>query len=160
MYLAILDENNVVVSTVPLNQMPMLTQLSDRHLLMATLPTLGLQFDQETQSFGEPARKRWITKLAFDSRFSMTEAVNLKLAQAMPARNEGESNEDYQQRCIVAASVQVLQSRLNMASYIDLDRDDTRAGVMSLETMGLLGTGRALEILDGEIAEHEYHPTA
>jgi hypothetical protein len=34
------------------------------------------------------------------------------------------------------------------ASYIDLDRQDTRNGVLGLEAAGLLAVGRALEVLD------------
>ena len=160
MYLAKLDSNNVVIAAIAAADIPMLIPLDSSYIAMATLPTLGLQFDPETKQFAPAPRKRWVTKLAFDSRFTMPEAVALKVAQAMPAQGPEETNEAYQARCITAASVQVLQSRLNMASYIDLDREDTRQGVILLETMGLLGEGRALEILDGPIADHEYHPTA
>lgn len=35
--------------------------------------------------------------------------------------------------------------------YVDLDRSDTRAAVEQLETLGLLGSGRASEILDAPV---------
>lgn len=41
------------------------------------------------------------------------------------------------------------------ASFIDLARPDTRAGVQVLETAGLLAAGRAAEILDAPIADTE-----
>ena len=123
-------------------------------------PAVGAIFDVDRNTFAPVPRKRWITKLAFDNRFSLTEAVALKAMQAMPARGAEETDAEYIQRTQVPAQLQVLQSRLNMASYIDLDRADTRGAVMSLEGLGLLGSGRALEILDGSIADHEFYRDA
>ena len=163
MYLIQLDLSNVVVSRRPLDDyttLPINVKLNDTFVITPTPAAPGHVYDPDTQTFSTPTRQPWITKLAFDSRFTMQEAVALKLAQSMPVQGAEETNEAYQARCITAASVQVLQSRLNMASYIDLSRADTRGGVQSLEAMGLIGEGRALEILDGPIAEHMYHPTA
>ena len=50
-----------------------------------------------------------------------------------------------------AAAIRVMQRQVAEASYIDLNRADTRAGVQQLEAAGLLGTGRALQILDNPI---------
>ena len=55
----------------------------------------------------------------------------------------------------LAASVRVMQRQVGEASYIDLDRADTRAGVQQLEAAGLLAAGRALEILDAVIQDIE-----
>ena len=41
------------------------------------------------------------------------------------------------------------------ATFIDLSRADTRAGVQMLETAGLLAAGRALEILDAPVTPEE-----
>ncbi len=41
------------------------------------------------------------------------------------------------------------------ATYIDLDRADTRAGVQQLEALGLLAAGRALAILDAAVTDDE-----
>lgn len=45
--------------------------------------------------------------------------------------------------------------KVNAAKFIDLDRDDTRAGVQALEAAGVVGAGRAAEILDAPIEPHE-----
>jgi hypothetical protein len=41
------------------------------------------------------------------------------------------------------------------ATYIDLDRADTRAGVQMLEAAGLIGVGRAAQILDAPVQDVE-----
>ena len=46
-------------------------------------------------------------------------------------------------------------SKVDAATFIDLDRPDTRAGVQALEAAGLLIQGRALEILDAPVLDHE-----
>ena len=43
------------------------------------------------------------------------------------------------------------------ATYIDLERAETRAGVINLETFGILAAGRALEILDAQIQPYEVY---
>lgn len=163
MHLIKLDENNTVVGTNNVKdpaQFPHYLRLDDSYVLTASPISIGQVFDPEMGTFGPVPRRRWITKLAFDSRFTIPEAVALKAMQSLPARGVDELDADYIGRTQVPAQLQVLQSRLNMASYIDLTRADTRDGVLSLEAMGLLATGRALEILDGPIADHEYHQDA
>lgn len=41
------------------------------------------------------------------------------------------------------------------ASFIDLEREDTRQGVLALESVGILDEGRAMEILDSPVEPHE-----
>lgn len=97
-----------------------------------------------------PVVRRWITCLAFDNRFTQAESVAIEIAQlddpgaSMPARQ-------------AAAALRASQRKVDRATYIDLDRPDTRAGVIALEAGGLLGAGRALEILDAEIQPHEVY---
>ena len=160
MHLVQLDQDNLVLSVVPIAQAPFLQLLNALCLIAVNPPQLGQLFDSVTSSFVAPPRRRWITKLAFDNRFTMDEAVSLKLAQNLPARLAEENDVAYNARCAMPAQLQVLQGRLNMATYIDLDRADTQAAVQALEAMGLLGTGRAGEILEGLISTHEYHPEA
>jgi hypothetical protein len=82
-----------------------------------------------------------ITVLAFRNRFTQAEKVTIDLssidnpAAAMSARQ-------------LAASLRVMASDLTVATFIDLDRPDTRAGVQALETYGIIGAGRASIILD------------
>lgn len=90
----------------------------------------------------EPAPElRHITRLAFLSRFTDPEAITIDLASigATPQ----------------AAGMRRYLSKVNAATFIDLDRPDTRAGVQALEAVGILTEGRALEILDTPIDAQE-----
>jgi hypothetical protein len=84
-----------------------------------------------------------ITKLAFRNRFTQTEKVTIEIAALdNPAA-------DMQTRGL-AASLRANQQDIMAAQFIDLMYADTRAGVQALETYGLIGAGRAAEILDTE----------
>ena len=93
----------------------------------------------------EPQR---ITRLAFRNRFTAAEKVALEIAAldnpaaAMPARAQ-------------AAALRANQADLAAATFVDLQRADTRAGVQMLEAAGLLAAGRALQILDAPVEAHE-----
>ncbi len=90
----------------------------------------------------EPAPElRHITQLAFLSRFTDPEAITIDLASigATPQ----------------AAGMRRYLSKVNAATFIDLDRPDTRGGVQALEVAGILAEGRALEILDTPIDAQE-----
>ena len=107
---------------------------------------LGKRHNAQTGEFEavEPVpvpELRRITRLAFLDRFTDAEAVAIDLA-SMGATVE-------------AASVRRYLSKVNAATFIDLDRADTRAGVQALEAGGLLGEGRALEIMDAPVEQHE-----
>ena len=86
-----------------------------------------------------PATK--ITRLAFLSRFTDTEAITLDLASIGAT--------------VEAASIRRYLSKVNAATFIDLSRADTRGGITALEAMGIIGEGRAIEILDSPIQPHE-----
>ena len=77
-----------------------------------------------------------ITKLAFLDRFTQEEYVTLDLASA------GSTPE--------AAGIRLFMRRFENSKFIDLQREDTIAGVNQLETMGILEAGRAVEILNTE----------
>lgn len=160
MFLIQLDEDNKVISAMAITYAPRLQPLNASYMLCGDEPMPGQTFDPVTKQFSNPPRKRWVTKLAFDNRFTMTESVGLKLAQVLPARLTDETDAAYAARCSVPMQLQVMSERRSMATYIDLDRTDTRAGVQQLEVLGLLAAGRALEILDAPIADHEFYPTA
>lgn len=51
----------------------------------------------------------------------------------------------------LAAALRVDLKDADNASFIDLDRPETRAGVIALETYTIIAAGRALEILDAPI---------
>lgn len=84
---------------------------------------------------------RHITRLAFLSRFTDAEAVAIDLASIGAT--------------VPAASMRRYLNKVNAATFIDLDRPETRAGVLALEAAGVLAAGRALAILDAPIQPEE-----
>lgn len=93
-------------------------------------------------------RPRHVTKLAFRNRFTVAEKVAIDLASIDNPAGDMAARQQ-------SAAVRVSLADAAAASYIDLARDDTRAGVLLLEGAGVLGAGRAAEILDAEILESE-----
>ena len=93
-----------------------------------------------------------ITRLAFRNRFTAAEKVALEMASL---DNPAGTMEQRQQ----AAALRVYLADVASSSFVDLGRQDTRAGVQQLEAWGLLAAGRALQILDGPILVTEaYNP--
>lgn len=95
-----------------------------------------------------PVDVRRVTKLGFRNRFTMSEKATLEIAALdvptapMAARAQ-------------AAGLRATMKDQEVAQYIDLLRPETRAGVQQLEMAGLIGPGRAAQILDGPIADVE-----
>ena len=95
-----------------------------------------------------PAPLTQITRLAFRNRFTQPEKVALELAALddaaapMPQRQQ-------------AAALRAYLADVAAATFIDLARPDTRAGVQFLEAAGLLAEGRALVILDAPVQPEE-----
>ena len=89
-----------------------------------------------------------ITKLAFRNRFTQTEKVMLEISAL------DDATAPMQQRQL-AATLRATLSDVNAATFIDLSRSETRAGVQMLETVGLLAVGRATEILDNPVLPEE-----
>ena len=89
-----------------------------------------------------------ITTLAFRNRFTQTEKVTIEIAcldvptALTPARQQ-------------AAALRVNQADVLNATFIDLSRADTRAGVNSLQAGGIIAAGRAAIILDTPVADNE-----
>lgn len=88
-----------------------------------------------------PPPPRHITRLAFLTRFTDEEAVAIDLASIGTT--------------IEAAMMRRYTAKVEAASFIDLEREDTRQGVIALESVGILADGRALEILDNPVEPHE-----
>ncbi len=89
-----------------------------------------------------------ITRLAFRQRLTDPVLVAIELASidnpaATPAQRQ------------FAAQLRVMAENVRIATYIDLARPDTRAGVQALEAAGLLPAGRALQILDAPVQPNE-----
>jgi hypothetical protein len=82
-----------------------------------------------------------ITKLAFRNRFTQAEKVAIEIAgldnPSAPLQARAQ-----------AAALRASQQDVAVATFIDLKRADTRAGVQALESAGLLAAGRATAILD------------
>ena len=89
-----------------------------------------------------------VTKLAFRNRFTSAEKIAIEFAcidnpaAPMPQR-------------LQSAALRANQADLAAATFVDLAREDTRAGVQMLEAAGLLTEGRALEILDAPVEARE-----
>lgn len=110
---------------------------------------LGKRFDRENDKFvnppaggtGTPALPRKVSRLAFLSRFTDAEAIDIDLASIGATRE--------------AAAVRRYLSKVNAAQFIDLQDADTRAGVQALEVAGLIAAGRAAAILDAPLQARE-----
>jgi hypothetical protein len=96
-----------------------------------------------------PPQPRHLTVLAFRNRFTRAEKIRIELA----AIDNPAADVDARAR---AAVVRVGQADLAAATYVDVDRADTREDVQAFEAMDLLDApGRALAILDYPIQAHE-----
>lgn len=89
-----------------------------------------------------------ITRLAFRNRFTTAEKINIELA----ALDDPTASAQQRQN---AALIRVYLKDIDTATYIDLDRQDTKDDVQNLETVGLLASGRATEILTAKIQPSE-----
>jgi len=78
-----------------------------------------------------------ITRLAFKKRMTAAERIAVRAAAA------------------VNDTIYDFMDMLSDATYVDLDDPETVAGVGALEGAGLLGVGRASEILTGAIQDTE-----
>lgn len=83
-----------------------------------------------TVTTGNPINSTSITRLAFRNRFTFAEKVAIETAAE------------------TSADLRVLLKDLEAASFIDLLRTDAIGGMQVLESMGILATGRATEIMD------------
>ncbi|GAD20968.1 hypothetical protein [Acidovorax sp. MR-S7] len=94
-------------------------------------------------------RHLWqITRLAFRNRFTLPEKAGLELASVDDASAPMVQRQQ-------AALLRAYLADVAAATFIDLKRPDTRAGVEQLEALGLLAAGRAAEILDAPIRPEE-----
>lgn len=112
---------------------------------------LGRTYDyalQQWSALTEAPESRHITGLAFRNRFTRAEKIAIELAAL------DDPSAPMAQRQASAALRADLKDQ-ESATYIDLERADTRAGVQALEAAGLLAAGRALEILDAPVQAHE-----
>lgn len=100
------------------------------------------------EATGDAVEPRHLTGLAFRNRFTRAEKIAIELA----ALDDPAATLAHRQQ---AAALRADLKDQERATYIDLDRTDTREGVQALEAAGLIGAGRALEILDAPVQPHE-----
>jgi hypothetical protein len=103
-----------------------------------------------------PAPHRWITPDAFTSRIAQMEVAMIELAST------DNPNASQAQR-LAAAGLRATVRRLSQVQYVDLGRRDPQSAyalLMALEQMGLIGAGRALEIVEAPVQDGELSPLA
>lgn len=130
-YNEILDENNEWIAGDP-------TEEGQRFRKVIDFGNDKKAFVESTYTTPQPIpEKRHITKLAFKQRMTTQERIAIRTA----------SEQD--------PVVYDFMDLVSDATYIDLDRQDTIAGVTYLEDQGHLGAGRADEILNATVNEEE-----
>ena len=102
--------------------------------------------DAPAQPLGDSPRR--ITKLAFRNRFTKAEKAGIEFAAL------DDPTAPIAQRQQAAALRADLKDQ-EQATFIDLDGEDTRTGVLTLEMVGLIASGRAVEILDTPVQDKE-----
>lgn len=123
---------------------------------MVPQPGIGWVRAAPGEPFQPPAavpvvEDRRVTRLAFRNRFTQAELVAMEMAALdNPAGTSSQRQ--------AAAGLRVMLANVDAATFIDLSRADTRAGVQQLEAAGIIGAGRAAAILDGPITEVERPP--
>ena len=144
---AILDGNNVVINIIVLSSLDEWPGAIDATGAVIGATWDGAQFIAPAPPVPAPVPPI-VTRLAFRNRFAQGEKVALELAALddptapMPQRQQ-------------AAALRAYLADVAAASFIDLSRPDTRAGVQFLEAAGMLADGRALEILDAPVQPEE-----
>ena len=89
-----------------------------------------------------------ITVLAFRNRFTQAEKISIDLGSI------DDPTASIEQRQLSAA-IRVMNADLAVATYIDLSRADIQNGVNQLEAYGMIGSGRADQILTAPIQDIE-----
>jgi len=126
-------------------------QLPDGNIIVADAGFVAAHHPGATALPDQPAQAQTftkLTKLGFRSRFTQAEKTAIELASlddpAAPMAQRAQ-----------AADIRVYLADVASATYIDPQRPETRAGVQALEAAGLIGAGRALQILDAPIQAEE-----
>jgi hypothetical protein len=89
-----------------------------------------------------------VTRYAFQNRFTLAELVTIDMASI----DDPSADPSMRQ---LAATLRVEQRKLDLAKFIDLTDPQTVAGTQQLEAYGLIGSGRAAQILSTVITPDE-----
>lgn len=135
-------KNGIVENTIVVDELKEATEaFPDAIVIEATVGGPGWIYSNGR--LVEPAPKvedtTKITRFAFRGRFTQAEKITLELAS----------------RETSGAMLKVYLDDIAAATYIDLAMQETRNGVNALENLGLIGKGRAAEILDTPVTEIE-----
>jgi hypothetical protein len=112
--------------------------LADEQFMQNHHPNDFVLVVEEVLPFPTPIDSK-VTRLAFRNRFTTNEKIALYTA--------AESN----------VQLKVYLDDVNAATYIDLTLPETIAGVQLLEAAGIIGSGRANEILTSPISDTEQY---
>ena len=103
---------------------------------------------ESTDSPPMPPPQTKITKLAFRNRFTQAEKTAMEFASI------DNPSADTAAR-LQAAALRAYLKDVDSATFIDLSRQDLIDGIQALETMSLIASGRANQILSAPIKPHE-----
>jgi len=141
--LCALIQNNTVTAIIDLSQdqIPILGAIFEQVIDITSLnpqPIVGWLYDGSNIY-----NSTWkITKLAFESRLTTAEEAGIIGFALANYNNTGNPTLQGQ-----ALTIFALLRRQSNATYVDLQRSDTIAGVNALVSFGLLTSGRATTIL-------------
>ena len=123
------------------------TIVADEQFMQDHYPKGSYRLVQPVDPTPAPEDRR-ITKLAFRNRFTKAEKAGIEFAAL------DDPTAPIAQRQQAAALRADLKDQ-EQAAFIDLDDEDTRTGVLTLEAVGLIAAGRAVEILDAPVQDRE-----
>lgn len=122
------------------------TIVADEQLMLERYPEGNYRLVPDVPTPATADRR--ITKLAFRNRFTKAEKAGIEFAAL------DDPTAPIAQRQQAAALRADLKDQ-DQATFIDLDDEDTRTGVLTLEAAGLIAAGRAVEILDAPVQDKE-----
>lgn len=121
--------------------------VADERFMQEHYPKGSYRLVQPVDAAPAPEDRR-ITKLAFRNRFTKAEKASVEFA----ALDDPTAPIAQRQQ---AAALRAYLKDQEQAAFIDLDDEDTRTGILTLEAVGLIATGRAVEILDAPVQDKE-----
>ena len=141
-------KDGVVVSCVPIDDPSILSEMYPEQEFVLSDSAITVGWLYVNSSFVPPdtinsTSTSRITQLAFLNRFTDQEAIMIDLA------SQGMSES--------AALLRRFQKKADAARYIDLADAATQMGVRTLEAVGLIGAGRADQVLSLDILPNELY---
>lgn len=134
----VLDANDEVSNTI----------VADAEFMASSFPDGNYREVAAVEEIVAAVADTKITVLAFRQRFTTAEKTNMEIASI------DNPIADMSVR-LASASLRVYMADVAAATYVDLQDAKTRAGITTLEVMGVIGVGRASEILDAPIQQNE-----